>query len=79
MITIITNNFNHINFIIMNTELLPDNFYKYDKDLQVSIKNYLNQLDIIEKKAYIIGKQHLGTSFNIVKSNGYINWQKNNK
>jgi hypothetical protein len=63
----------------MNTELLPDNFYKYDKDLQVSIKNYLNQLDIIEKKAYIIGKQHLGTSFNIVKSNGYINWQKNNK
>ena len=63
----------------MNTELLPDNFYKYDKDLQDSIKNYLNQLDIIEKKAYIIGKQHLGTSFNIVKSNGYINWQKNNK
>ena len=63
----------------MNSELLPDNFDKYDKELQDSIKNYLNQLDIIEKKAYIIGKQHLGTSYNIIKSNGYINWQKNNK
>ena len=63
----------------MIPELLPDNFDKYDKELQDSIKNYLNQLDIIEKKAYIIGKQHLGTSYNIIKSNGYINWQKNNK
>jgi hypothetical protein len=63
----------------MISDLLPDNFDKYDKDLQESIKNYLNQLDIIEKKAYIIGKQHLGTSYNIIKSNGYINWQKNNK
>jgi hypothetical protein len=63
----------------MISELLPENFNKYDKDLQDSIKNYLNQLDIIEKKAYIIGKKHLGTSYNIIKSNGYINWQKNNK
>jgi hypothetical protein len=63
----------------MNSELLPENFDKYDKELQDSIKNYLNQLDNIEKKAYIIGKKHLGTSYNIIKSNGYINWQKNNK
>jgi hypothetical protein len=63
----------------MISDLLPENFDKYDKELQDSIKNYLNQLDNIEKKAYIIGKQHLGTSYNIIKSNGYINWQKNNK
>ena len=66
----------------METELeqiLPENFEKYEAPLQESIKNYLNQLDIIEKKAYIIGKKHLGTSFNIIKSNGYINWHKNNK
>jgi hypothetical protein len=66
----------------MNCELeriLPDNFENYDKSTQESIIKYIKQLDSIEKKAYIIGKQHLGTSFNIIKSNGYINWQKNNK
>jgi hypothetical protein len=65
----------------MNCELkciLPSNFDSYEKNIQESIINYLNQLDNIEKKAYIIGKQHLGTSFNIIKSNGYINWKKNN-
>ena len=59
--------------------ILPDNFDKLDKHLQESIKNYLNQLNTIEKKAYIIGKKHLGTTFNIIKSNGFINWQKNNQ
>lgn len=66
----------------MNCELasiLPNNFETYEKHIQDSIIKYLNQLESIEKKAYIIGKQHLGTSFNIIKSNGYINWQKNNK
>jgi hypothetical protein len=47
--------------------------------MQESIIKYLKQLSIIEKKAYSIGKEHLGTSFNVVKSNGYLNWQKNNK
>jgi hypothetical protein len=66
----------------MNLELeqiLPDNFQSYEKSIQESIIKYINQLETIEKQAYTIGKQHLGTSFNIIKSNGYINWQKNNK
>lgn len=66
----------------MNLELeqiLPDNFQSYEKSIQESIIKYINQLGTIEKQAYTIGKQHLGTSFNIIKSNGYINWQKNNK
>lgn len=66
----------------MNCELdciLPNNFETYEKPIQESIINYIKQLEPIEKQAYIIGKQHLGTSFNIIKSNGYINWQKNNK
>ena len=33
-------------------------------------------LDAIEKKAYTIGKHHLGTSFNVVKSNGFVKWKK---
>lgn len=58
---------------------LPNTFEKYDISIQESIIKYLKQLSIIEKKAYSIGKEHLGTSFNVVKSNGYLNWQKNNK
>uniref|UniRef100_A0A6C0KRE9 Uncharacterized protein n=1 Tax=viral metagenome TaxID=1070528 RepID=A0A6C0KRE9_9ZZZZ len=58
--------------------ILPNNFDTYDNLKKQSIIKYLNQLDLIEKKAYIIGKNHLGTSFNIIKSNGFINWQKNN-
>jgi hypothetical protein len=58
--------------------ILPNNFDTYDNLKKQSIIKYLNQLDLIEKKAYIIGKNHLGTSFNIIKSNGFINWQKKN-
>jgi hypothetical protein len=40
---------------------------------------YLRQLNTIEKKAYIIGKEHLGSSFNVIKSNGYITWKNKQK
>ena len=58
---------------------LPNNFEKYDENTQSLIINYLKQLDKIERQAYSIGKNHLGSSFNVVKSNGFINWKKNNK
>jgi len=38
----------------------------------------LKQLNSIERKAYSIGKEHLGTSFNVVKSNGFNEWKKKN-
>ena len=57
---------------------LPSQFEKYDKNVQESIVMYLRQLDSIEKKAYIIGKEHLGSSFNVIKSNGYIDWKNKN-
>jgi len=37
--------------------------------------NYIAQLDDIQKKAYLIAKKHLGTSFNIYKSNGFKEWK----
>jgi len=55
---------------------LPNNFYNYDQETQELIVKYIHQLDRIEKMAYTIGKQHLGTSFNVVKSNGFIDWKK---
>jgi hypothetical protein len=41
-----------------------------------SIQQYLAQLDDIQKKAHDIARQHLGTSYNIAKSNGYMDWLK---
>ena len=55
---------------------LPQNFDNYDPNTQISIVEYLKSLDTIERKAYSIGIEHLGTSFNIVKSNGYNSWKK---
>jgi hypothetical protein len=37
---------------------------------------YIAQLDDMQRKAMEIAKSHLGTSFNIKRSNGFIEWQK---
>ena len=67
---------------LIETELaleLPNNFQNYDQETQDLIINYLKYLNAIDRQAYTIGKKHLGTSFNVVKSNGFLNWKKNNK
>ena len=43
-----------------------------------SIKAYLKSLNEQEKKTLEIAKDHLGTSFNINKSIGYIAWKSKN-
>jgi hypothetical protein len=66
----------------IETELgleLPQQFKNYDETTQTLIINYLKHLDSIERKAYTIGKAHLGSSFNVIKSNGFIDWKKNIK
>ena len=58
---------------------LPNNFENYDIDTQSSIIEYISHLSNIEKKAYKIAYNHLGSSFNVVKSNGYNDWLKAKK
>jgi hypothetical protein len=70
---------NQSNTTVITDLKLPDNFESYEIKLQSSIIEYLSQLNTIEKKAYKIAKEHLGSSFNIVKSNGYCDWIKENK
>jgi hypothetical protein len=61
----------------MDKELvLPIQFNNYDEETQQKIICYLSQLTDIQKKAYIIAMHHLGSSFNILKSNGYVIWSK---
>ena len=37
-------------------------------------EDYIKQLTPFEESAYKIAKSHLGTSFNLKKSNGYLKW-----
>lgn len=43
---------------------------------QELLQKYLETLSPIELIAMEIAKQHLGSSFNIFKSNGYMKWIK---
>jgi hypothetical protein len=38
---------------------------------------YISQMSSFELSAYRIAKSHLGTSFNLRKSNGFLKWSKN--
>ena len=58
---------------------LPNHMSNYDENTQKLIIEYLNQLTDIEMKAYKIAKSHLGSSFNLVKSNGFCDWLKSRK
>jgi hypothetical protein len=61
----------------MDTQsLLPSNFEKQAQETQQSVLDYITQLSAIEKKACFIARNHLGSSFNILKSNGYNDWNK---
>jgi len=55
---------------------LPESFEKCDSAVQKTIIQYLNQLSANEQTAYKIAKDHLGSSFNILRSNGFQDWKK---
>ena len=47
--------------------------------LQETVDKYLQSLNDIEKIAIKIAKEDLGSSFDIEKSIGFLNWIKKNK
>jgi len=64
-----------MNFTSLNLPI-PDNVYKKSQEEQKKIYEYLESMNEMQKNAYIIAFEHLGSSFNILKSNGYIEWSK---
>jgi hypothetical protein len=46
------------------------------KHLATLIEIYLNTLNEKEMRAYVIAKEHLGSSFDLSKSVGFIQWRK---
>jgi hypothetical protein len=55
---------------------LPETVHTLPEEEQILIFEYLFQLDELNMKAYSIAYKHLGSSFNIIKSNGFIQWNK---
>ena len=56
---------------------IPKSVYEKSPEIQKSIYEYLLAMNELQKKAYIIANDHLGSSFNILRSNGYIEWNQN--
>ena len=48
----------------------------YNEEIQQTILSYLKTFGVVEKKAFVIAKKHLGTSFHILKSTGFQEWKK---
>jgi hypothetical protein len=56
---------------------IPDIIKKYPLEKQQEIFDYLTKLNDYDRKAYEIASEHLGSSFNIYRSNGFKEWKQN--
>lgn len=64
-----------IDFTQLNIKI-PEYILSYSKERQQEIFGYLQNMDEIDKKAYLIALDHLGSSFNIYRSNGFQEWKR---
>jgi len=58
------------------SDILTVGKVQQDKKTISAAEQYVNSLNEKEKKAYEIARSHLGTSFTIEKSIGFIKWKK---
>lgn len=62
-----------VNFDSLNMKI--SNLLKtYPIEQQQLIFEYLSEMDEIHRKAYDIAYSHLGSTFNIARSNGFKEW-----
>ena len=50
-----------------------------ETQLKSDIEKYISQMDELEKKSYLIAKDHLESSFSIEKSVGFLKWKASQK
>ncbi len=63
----------NIDFTSLNMKI-SDLLKTYPMEQQKNIFEYLSEMDEQKRKAYDIAYCHLGTSFNIARSNGFKHW-----
>ena len=56
---------------------IPTIVRSYSVEKQIEIFEYLSEMHEKERIGYKIAFDHLGTSFDILRSNGFINWKRN--
>ena len=62
-------------FKLLNIRI-PESVKNYPLEKQQEVLEYLQEMDCIHKKAYEIALDHLESSFDILRSNGFQEWQK---
>ena len=67
-----------IDFALLNIKV-SNSVKSYPIEKQKDIFDYLQQLDEHNQKAYLIALDHLGSSFDIYRSNGFKEWKKAKK
>lgn len=67
-----------VNFDSLNMKL-SSLLKTYPIEQQKNIFEYLSEMDEINRKAYDIAYDHLETSFNIARSNGFKEWLAHKK
>jgi len=60
----------------MDSQTTPKNLQRDVSAEQTYLDTYVKTFDEKELKAYIIAVEHLGMSFQLEKSIGYIAWKK---
>jgi hypothetical protein len=55
---------------------VPASVFAMTPERQMEVFEYLKQLDKMQRESYSIAIEHLDTSFNIHKSNGFKEWVK---
>jgi len=68
----------HVDFSSLNVKI-SDNVKAYPLEKQQEIFQYLSEMDEINKQAYNIAFNHLESSFDILRSNGYKEWKNSKK
>lgn len=58
---------------------LPAIINEYPPEIQEQIHNYLQEMDVYQRKAYLIAIDHLGSTFDILRSNGFSEWRESRK
>ena len=58
---------------------IPEIIQSYSREEKITIFHYLNTLNETQQIAYKIAVNHLGSSYNICRSNGYKDWVKQNE
>jgi len=68
----------HVDFSSLNVKI-SDNVKAYPLEKQQEIFQYLSEMDEINRQAYNIAFNHLESSFDILRSNGYKEWKNSKK